>query len=51
MPAPAMIISGGAIIDSIGGNAPVAPIALNIFIRKYTAKQVMMPKLNLMPKL
>ena len=46
-----MIISGGAIIDSIGGNAPVAPSALNIFIRKYTAKQVIIPRLNFMPKL
>ena len=51
MPAPAMIINGGAIIDNAGGNVPVEPNALNIFIKKYTAKHVMMPKLNFMPKL
>ncbi len=51
MPAPAIMISGGAIIDNIGGNVPVAPNALNIFIRKYTAKHVIMPRLNFMPKL
>ena len=46
-----MIINGGAIIDRIGGNAPVAPSALNIFVRKYTAKQVKIPRLNFVPKL
>lgn len=51
MPAPAIIINGGAIIDSMGGKVPVAPIALNIFIKKYTAKQVIIPRLNLIPKL
>lgn len=51
IPAPAIIINGGAIIDSIGGNAPVAPMALNMFTRKYTAKHVMIPRLNLIPKL
>ena len=51
IPAPAIIIKGGAIIDSTGGSAPVAPNALNIFIKKYTAKQVIIPRLNFMPKL
>ena len=51
IPVPAIIISGGAIIDNIGGNVPVAPSALNKFIRKYNAKHVIIPKLNLMPKL
>ena len=51
MPAPAIMISGGAIIDSIGGSVPVAPNALNIFTKKYTAKQVIIPKLNFIPKL
>ena len=51
IPAPAIIISGGAIIDNIGGNAPVAPSALNKLIKKYNAKHVIMPRLNLIPKL
>ena len=51
MPAPAIMISGGAMIDKTGGNVPVAPNALNMFIRKYTAKHVTIPKLNLIPKL
>ena len=34
IPAPAMMIKGGAIMDNIGGRVPVAPRALNIFIRK-----------------
>ena len=46
-----MIISGGAIIANIGGNTPVAPSALNIFIIKYDAKHVTIPILNLKPKL
>ena len=51
MPAPAMIISGGAIIASTAGKAPVAPSALNTFIVKYDAKHVTIPILNLNPKL
>ena len=51
IPAPAIIINGGAMIDSIGGRVPVAPKALNMFTKKYTAKHVIMPRLNLMPKL
>jgi hypothetical protein len=51
IPAPAIIINGGAIIDNIGGNAPVAPNALNIFIKKYNAKHVTIPRLNFIPKL
>lgn len=51
MPAPAIIIRGGAIMANSGGNTPVAPRALNIFVKKYTAKHVIMPMLNLMPKL
>ena len=46
-----MIINGGAIIDNNGGNVPVAPKALNKLIKKYNAKHVMMPRLNLIPKL
>ena len=42
-----MIISGGATIANIGGNAPVAPSAPNIFNIKYKAKHVMTPMLNL----
>ena len=51
MPAPAIIINGGAIIESIGGRVPVVPKALNKLIKKYTAKHVIIPRLNLMPKL
>lgn len=51
IPAPAMIINGGAMMDSAGGRVPVDPSALNIFIKKYTAKHVMIPKLNFIPKL
>ena len=39
VPAPAIIISGGAMIDNSVGRAPVAPNALNIFMIKYRAKQ------------
>ena len=50
-PAAAMIISGGAIIASNGGNVPFAPSALNIFNRKYRTKQVRIPMPNFVPKL
>ena len=50
-PAAAIIIIGGAMIANIGGNAPVAPNALNVFIRKYSKKHVIIPKLNFKPKL
>lgn len=50
-PAAAMIISGGAPVANMGGNAPVAPSALNIFVKKYTAKHVITPMLNFTPKL
>ena len=50
-PAPAIIISGGAIIAKIAGNTPVDPNALNIFIIKYDAKHVITPMLNLKLKL
>ena len=46
-----MIINGGAMMDSAGGRVPVDPSALNIFIKKYTAKHVIIPKLNFIPKL
>lgn len=51
IPAPAIMISGGAIMASIAGNAPVDPNALNIFIIKYDAKHVITPMLNLKLKL
>ena len=51
MPAPAIIISGGAMIANNGGSAPVAPNALNILVIKYIAKHVKIPILNFMPKL
>ena len=50
-PAPAIIISGGAIIANLAGNVPVAPSALNIFIAKYDAKHVTIPMPNFSPKL
>lgn len=50
-PDAAIIIIGGAIIANIGGNAPVAPRALNVLIKKYIKKHVMIPKLNFKPKL
>ena len=46
-----MIISGGAIMDNIGGNVPVEPSALNRFIKKYNAKHAIIPILNFIPKL
>ena len=49
--APAIIIICGAIIDTNGGNVPDTPNALNKFTTKYNAKHVMIPKLNLIPKL
>lgn len=45
-PAAAMMISGGATTASSGGNAPVAPSALNILSIKYNAKHVMIPMPN-----
>jgi hypothetical protein len=50
-PAIAIIIKGGAITAKNVGNAPVAPNALNMFVKKYNAKQVIIPMLNLIPKL
>ena len=50
-PDAAIIIIGGAMIANIGGNAPVAPSALNVFIKKYIKKHVIIPRLNFNPKL
>ena len=50
-PAPAIIISCGATIASNGGSTPVEPRALNIFVKKYTAKHVIIPMPNFKPKL
>ena len=50
-PAAAMIISGGAIIASSGGNVPFDPSALNIFSKKYNTKHVRIPIANFVPKL
>lgn len=49
MPEPAIIISGGAIIDNTAGSAPVVPNALNKLVKKYTPKQVIIPRLNFIP--
>ncbi len=38
-------------IANIGGNAPVAPSALNVLIKKYIKKHVIIPRLNFNPKL
>ena len=50
-PDAAIIINGGAIVASKAGTTPVEPSALNILIKKYTAKHVNMPNPNLIPKL
>ena len=50
-PDAAIIINGGAMIANNGGTTPVEPKALNIFTKKYTAKQVKIPKPNFNPKL
>ena len=46
-----MIIIGGAITASKGGNVPFAPSVVNMFVRKYKIKQVKIPMPNFVPKL
>ena len=41
----------GAIIANNGGKTPVAPSALNKLDKKYTAKHVIIPMPNFIPKL